>query len=140
MKLKKNLTSLAFGKTCAGEEAGGQGREGGARRRGGRWPGGRAPCASHLTATAQALLEAAGVPGDQFCSRIQNSVDRDNPWIRLTPRGSAAIRSQRRAHTKGAASFQLEAAEKSATSALRCRRRKAKTLTFCLLFIQLLRL
>lgn len=60
MKLKKNLTSLDFGKTCAGEEAGGQGREGGARRRGGRWPGGRAPCASHLTATAQALLEATG--------------------------------------------------------------------------------
>lgn len=42
MKLKKNLTSLDFGKTCAGEEAGGQGREGG-EGAGGRVAALRAP-------------------------------------------------------------------------------------------------
>lgn len=74
-------------------------------------------------------------------SHVHSGMDPDNPWIRLTPRGSAAIRSQgSRAHKRSRGSFQLEPANKSAASALRCRHHKAKTLTFCLLFIQLPRL
>lgn len=64
------------------------------RRRAGR-PGALAPRAR------QALGSRVDpAPGS---ARGQSGADPHNPWIRLTPRGSAAIRSQAPAHTKGAA-------------------------------------
>lgn len=89
---------------------------------------------------ARRLREAAG-PRRLLPSVSKSRADPDNPCTTLTPRGRGALRSQSsRAHKRSPRSFQLEPAKKSATSALRCRHHKAKTLTFCLLFIQLLRL
>lgn len=80
----------------------------------------------------------SSVPGLSSCWHGQLSSD--NPWIRLTSRGRAATGSQgSRAHKRS--HWRLaEGARQSirVRSALRCRHHKAKTLTFCLLFIQLL--
>ena len=128
MKFKTNVTFSAFGKTRLQEENRGRG-EGGAAARGG---GDDRDALWGLQGGRVALAPSS--------SRAQRGTYPDNPWIRLTPRGSAAIRSQgSRAHKRSRRSFQLERANKSAASALRCRHHKAKTLTFCLLFIQLLR-
>lgn len=91
---------------------------------------------------ARVILEAAGSGSRRQLPRASKSrADPENPCTTLTPRGRGALRSQgSRAHKRSPRSFQLEPAKKSATSALRCRHHKAKTLTFCLLFIQLLRL
>lgn len=111
------------------------------------WPGGGGGGGAAICTTpppgglaAHRLREAAG-PRRQLPSVSKSRADPDNPCTTLTPRGRGALRSQSsRAHKRSPQSFQLEPAKKSATSALRCRHHKAKTLTFCLLFIQLLRL
>lgn len=89
------LANLMFSKGTAGRK-----RRPWQRRKG--WDSGVQLCATSTPTPPGRPWKPRGL-GARLRGRVQRGAEPHNPWIRLTPRGCAAIRSPSSGHTKGAA-------------------------------------